>query len=42
MDYAGLTAKYKVNRPLRDAEKQRHLPQTKTWTCVPPHGLVHY
>ncbi|GLS03516.1 hypothetical protein GCM10007860_06600 [Chitiniphilus shinanonensis] len=35
MDYAGLTAKYKVNRPLSDAEKQHHLPQTKASSAKP-------
>ncbi|GLS03517.1 hypothetical protein GCM10007860_06610 [Chitiniphilus shinanonensis] len=39
MDYAGLTAKYKVNRPLSDAEKQHHLPQTKASSAKPWYQL---
>ncbi|TJZ78717.1 DUF6708 domain-containing protein [Chitiniphilus eburneus] len=35
MDYAGLTAKYQVNRPLSDAEKQHHLPQNKASNAEP-------
>ncbi|TJZ78716.1 DUF6708 domain-containing protein [Chitiniphilus eburneus] len=39
MDYAGLTAKYKVNRPLSDAEKQHHLPQAKASSAKPLYQL---
>ncbi|GLS03518.1 hypothetical protein GCM10007860_06620 [Chitiniphilus shinanonensis] len=35
MDYAGLTAKYKVNRPLSEKEKQHQLSQTKASSAEP-------